>query len=152
MAKAKKCARLCPEKMKGVTTASKNTPDGVQITMTASDKETIARAQEMALVHYNAKETLDAGCPAAVKGAQIKLTSTENGVLVDITGATPEIIKKIQEASVLEHRQTAAPAVKRAQNKKAAQAPAKYVCPMGCASADKPGKCPKCGMEMSEKK
>jgi len=28
----------------------------------------------------------------------------------------------------------------------------KYVCPMGCASSDKPGKCPKCGMELVEKK
>lgn len=28
----------------------------------------------------------------------------------------------------------------------------KYVCPMGCASSDKPAKCPKCGMDMVEKK
>ena len=31
-------------------------------------------------------------------------------------------------------------------------ASAKYVCPMGCASSDKPGKCPKCGMDMAEQK
>ena len=29
---------------------------------------------------------------------------------------------------------------------------AKYVCPMGCASSDKPGKCPKCGMDMVQQK
>lgn len=23
-----------------------------------------------------------------------------------------------------------------------------YVCPMGCAKSDKPGKCPKCGMDL----
>lgn len=28
----------------------------------------------------------------------------------------------------------------------------KYVCPMGCAESDKPGKCPKCGMALVEKK
>ncbi len=25
---------------------------------------------------------------------------------------------------------------------------AKYVCPMGCVTADKPGKCPRCGMAL----
>jgi hypothetical protein len=25
---------------------------------------------------------------------------------------------------------------------------ATYVCPMGCAKSDKPGKCPKCGMDL----
>ena len=35
-----------------------------------------------------------------------------------------------------------------------AKAPGKaaYVCPMGCAESDKPGKCPKCGMDMKENK
>jgi len=30
----------------------------------------------------------------------------------------------------------------------------KYICPMGCPGgvSDKPGKCPKCGMNMTEKK
>lgn len=27
-----------------------------------------------------------------------------------------------------------------------------YVCPMGCAQSNKPGKCPKCGMDLVEKK
>lgn len=27
-----------------------------------------------------------------------------------------------------------------------------YACPMNCAKSDKPGKCPKCGMNMTEKK
>jgi len=30
----------------------------------------------------------------------------------------------------------------------ATQPAAKYACPMGCATADKPGKCPKCGMDL----
>ncbi|MDQ7773147.1 MAG: YHS domain-containing protein [Elusimicrobiales bacterium] len=28
----------------------------------------------------------------------------------------------------------------------------KYVCPMGCAESDKPGRCPKCGMDLVERK
>jgi YHS domain-containing protein len=28
----------------------------------------------------------------------------------------------------------------------------KYACPVGCAESDKPGKCPKCGMDLVEKK
>jgi Cu+-exporting ATPase len=37
--------------------------------------------------------------------------------------------------------------------KKAAAAPAKvYACPMGDYQGDKPGKCPKCGMNLEEKK
>jgi len=33
-----------------------------------------------------------------------------------------------------------------------AAAAREYSCPMGHATSDKPGKCPKCGMEMTEKK
>lgn len=143
MAKSKMCAKLCPEKMKGVETVSKNTGKGVEITMTAKDKETVAKVQEMALVHYNAKDTMDAGCPGRVEGARIKITNIETGAKVEITGATPEVIKNIQAASMKEHK-VSAPA-------KPAK-PAKYSCPMGCAASDKPGKCPKCGMEMKEKK
>lgn len=35
---------------------------------------------------------------------------------------------------------------------KAASPARKYMCPMKCATSDKPGKCPKCGMEMAEVK
>jgi len=147
MAKSKMCARLCPEKMKGVETVSKNTEKGVEITMTAKDKEVIAKVQEMALVHYNAKDTMEGGCPGRVEGAQVKIANTETGVKVEINGTTPEMIKKIQDASMKEHKAAAPKTVKKAAGKTA-----KYACPMGCATSDKPGKCPKCGMEMKEKK
>jgi len=152
MARSKMCANLCPEKMKGVETVSKNTEKGVEITMTAKDKETIAKVQELALVHYNAKDTMEAGCPGRVEGSQIKVTNIKTGARVEITGATPEVIKKIQAASMKEHK-TAAPAKgTKPETKKGIKTAAKYVCPMGCASSDKPGKCPKCGMDMKEKK
>lgn len=37
-------------------------------------------------------------------------------------------------------------------HKKEAAADRKYVCPMGCAESPKPGKCPKCGMNLVEQK
>jgi len=151
-AKAKKCAGLCPEKMKGVETVNKNTGNGVEITMTAKDEETIAKVQEMALVHYNAKDTMEKNCPGRVEGAEITVTNTGTGVLVAITGTTPEMIKKIQEASAKEHKSASAAKGKKAPAKKAVKKIKKYVCPMDCAKSDKPGKCPKCGMDLVEKK
>lgn len=146
---AKKCSgKMCPEQLPGVTTVSKNVPNGIEVTMAAKNAETVARLQELALVHYGNKETMDPACPGRVEGAESKLENTADGAKVLITGKTPEVIKKIQEASAREHLKTA-PAK---EGKKEAKVPVKYVCPMGCAQSDKPGKCPKCGMPMVEKK
>lgn len=41
---------------------------------------------------------------------------------------------------------------KYAKKKPAAEAKKVYVCPMGDYQGDKPGKCPKCGMKLEEKK
>ncbi len=150
-AKSKKCA-VCPEKLKGVRTVSRNTANGVEITMSAVDKELAARIQEMALVHYNAKDTLDANCPGRVEGARTNIINTETGAKVEITGTTPEMIKKIQEASVKGHGMSiSAGEIKKGPVKKSERS-VRYICPMGCATSDKPGKCPKCGMQMQEKK
>jgi len=151
MAKSKKCA-VCPEKLKGVQTVSRNTANGVEITMSAGDKELAARIQELALIHYNAKDTMDANCPGRVEGARTNIINTENGAKVEITGATPETVKKIQEASMKEHGMSiSSREIKKGPVKKSERS-AKYVCPMGCATSDKLGKCPKCGMQMKEKK
>ncbi len=42
-------------------------------------------------------------------------------------------------------RSTMAAATTQPSTRPAAQS---YVCPMGCSRSDKPGKCPKCGMDM----
>lgn len=147
---AKKCSGvMCPEKIAGVETVSKNIANGVEVTMTAKDKEALAKMQELALVHYGNKETMDPACPGRVEGAEAKIENTADGVKVLITGKTPEVIKKIQAASAKEHR--GAPA---REAKKEAKASAKYICPMNCpgSASDKPGKCPKCGMPLTEKK
>ncbi|MDO8805811.1 MAG: heavy metal-binding domain-containing protein [Elusimicrobiota bacterium] len=164
-AAAKKCAnKMCPEAIEGVETVAKNTATGVEITMTAKDEETIARVQELTLVHYSNKETMDKECPARVEGAESKIENTATGVKVILTGKTPAAIKKIQEASNKEHKKTGCPDGHKAgaktdkkhacpeDGKKEAKTSGKYACPMKCAESDKPGKCPKCGMAMTGKK
>jgi len=147
----KKCSgKMCPEKIAGVRTVSKNIENGVEVTMTAMDKETIARTQELTVVHYGSRETMDKDCPGRVEGAEARIENTADGVKVFITGKTPEVILKIQGASAKEHNKAGCPGKKEA--KKTAKASIKHICPMKCAEADKPGKCPKCGMQMEEKK
>ena len=147
---AKKCScKMCPEKMAGVAAVSRNTPDGVEITLTAKNKENTAKLQELARAHFTDKEAMCADGPGRVEGAETKFENTADGAKVLITGKTPDVIKKIQEVSAKEHMK-AGPGQK--EGTKEAKTSKKYVCPMGCAQSDKPGKCPKCGMQMTEKK
>ena len=151
MTKSKMCS-VCPEKLAGVRTVSRNTANGVELTMSSDDKELAARIQELALIHYNAKDTMDANCPGRVEGARTNIINTETGAKVEITGATPETIKKIQEASMKEHGMSISSREIKKGSVKKSERLAKHVCPVGCATSDKPGKCPKCGMQMKEKK
>lgn len=143
--------KMCPEKLTGVETASKNIENGVEITMKAGDAETIAKVQELAIVHYSAKDTMSKNCPGRVEGAESKIENTAEGIKVFVTGKTPAVVKLIQEASAREHGGPVK-AGKKAGAKKEAKAAVKYMCAMKCVEADKPGKCPKCGMPMQEKK
>lgn len=96
-------------------------------------------------------------CPSKIEGAQTVVENTADGVAVHITAKDPAAVKKIQEAAA-EHFKMAASGkcAECAKGKKCAKCAAKdkaahkagWVCPMGCAHSDKPGKCPKCGMEM----
>ncbi len=145
----KMCAgKMCPEALEGVETVVKNTPEGVEITMTAKNAETIAKVRELAKTRYGDKETMDKDCPARVEGAEAKLENTAAGVKVNLTGKTPAVISRIQEASAKQHMKAGSAE----GGKKTAKASKKYACPMKCAESDKPGKCPKCGMTMTEKK
>lgn len=100
-------------------------------------------------------------CPSKVEGAQTVVENTADGVAVHITAKDAAAVKKIQE-SAAEHFKMAASG-KCAECKKGGKPCAKcaaagkgakhmhkagYACPMGCAHSDKPGKCPKCGMDM----
>ena len=135
--------------MEGVETATRNTDTGIEITMTARNEETIAKLQELTLVHYGNKETMEKDCPSRVEGAESRIENTATGVKVILTGKTPEVVKNIQAASAKEHSKAGCP---EEHGKKTAKVSRKYACPMKCAESDKPGKCPKCGMNMTEKK
>jgi len=136
---AKKCGGMtCPEKIKGAVTASRNLENGVEITITAKDAETVANIQELAVVHYSPKAEKCHGCPTTVPGAETKAENIADGVKVTITGKTPEAVKRIQAASASEHAAGRTAAAK------------KYTCAMKCVVSEKPGKCPKCGMPMQE--
>lgn len=156
----KKCGGMtCPEKIKGAETVTKNVENGVEVTITAKDAAVAAQIQELAPVHYSPKAEKCPGCPTTVPGAETKVANIENGIRVTITAKTPETVKAIQEASSKEHTSGHAaemrgPAKARAaqQAKKGAAAAKKYSCAMKCVVAEKPGKCPKCGMPMEEVK
>jgi hypothetical protein len=79
---------------------------------------------------------------------QVKGTA---GRPVTVTGALVEHAgwKAIQVASV--EPRAAKPAAK-AQPPAPRAEKASYACPMGCVVADKPGRCPACGMEMARAK
>ncbi|MBI5882071.1 MAG: hypothetical protein HZB91_03085 [Elusimicrobia bacterium] len=100
-------------------------------------------------------------CPAHVEGAEVKVTNTKDGVVINITAKDPGAVKMIQvaaahmgmkEAGCAHCGQKAAPGQKKAQ---AAQGQTKedvYVCSMGCYKGPKTkdGRCPKCGMNLEK--
>lgn len=146
-----KAEKSCPEHMAGVDTKKSKLQDGLEITMTAGDKETAASVQAAVAEHY-----AEGGktCKCVPKGAQVRLENLENGVRVFITGKTRGLVKKIQARADKAHDCAVHEKVvaETGGTKAAAKESANYVCPMGCALTDKPGKCPKCGMDMVEKK
>lgn len=152
-AKPKKCGGMCPEKLKGVEKTVKNIETGVEVTFTAKDKETAAKVQEMAAKNSGPKAAGEKDCDCRMEGSETKVTNTETGVIMQITGGTPEMIKKIQDASAKEHKCGLGEKAQ-GKGKKEAKKAAKYICPMKCPGSEsgKPGKCPKCGMDLVEKK
>ena len=96
------------------------------------------------------------GCPSGVEGAQTVVENTADGVAVHITAKDPAAIKKIQEAAAEHFKMTASgKCADCKKGKPCAKCAGKHahkagwVCPMGCAHSDKPGKCSKCGMALT---
>lgn len=137
----------CPKKMEGVEKAVKNTADGVELTLTAKGPEQVAKLQELTAVHYSGEK-----CPSLPKDAAVVYENTAAGVIVRVTSKNPESVKAIQAKHAGAGHKCAGKHAKEKPAKPEAKAAAEYACPMNCAKSDKPGKCPKCGMEMKEKK
>jgi len=136
-------AGACPLRVSFYSAAVKDLGDGVEITLTAEGAGNIARLRELAAAHFSSGGKLDLNCPAAVPGAKTSLEEDAGGVKIIITGRSPAEAKEIRAA--------AAAACKR-EERGAKRLFKTYVCPMGEYQSSKPGKCPKCGMELAEKK
>lgn len=96
-------------------------------------------------------------CPSHVKGAETKVTNTEDGVTISITARDKAVVKQIQEAAVHMgkggHECKDCEAKAKGANKDGKKA--LYQCPMkGCYKGDntKDGKCPHCGMKLEKVK
>ena len=136
----------CPHQAKDVKTGKKAVENGIEITMTTETPEAVAGLREKAAADYAAKD-----CPMLKESKDVTVENIENGVKVTITAKTKAAIKKLQ-ASVKKGGSCCGDG----KHEKSASAKdsekAAYVCPMGCAESDKPGKCPKCGMNLVKSK
>ncbi|KAF0126862.1 MAG: hypothetical protein FD189_835 [Elusimicrobia bacterium] len=145
--KGKESKAACPKQMEGVAKTVKNTKDGVELTLAAKGKEAIARLQELTAVHY-----AGGNCSCLPKDATAKFANTPAGVKIVLASKKPETVKAMQVKYAAGGHKCAGDHAKEKPAKSGEKAAAKYACPMNCAESDKPGKCPKCGMEMKEKK
>lgn len=143
--KNKGAKAACPKQMEGVEKTVKNTKDGVELTLSAEGKEAIARLQELTAVHY-----AGGNCSCLPKDATAKFENTATGVKIMLASKNAGTVKAMQAKYAggghkcgMEHG---------GKKEAGSKADGKYACPMNCAESDKPGKCPKCGMEMKEKK
>lgn len=144
-------SKMCPGNMPGVEKSSKELSNGVEMIFTSKDKTTVTKVQELVAAHHSGKDSMKSDCLCNMEGAETSVENMPDGVKVIITGKTAELITKIQ-ASAKKHGGKGCANCGGHGKKKAAKASKKYACPMNCATSDKPGKCPKCGMPMEEKK
>ena len=134
---------MCPLRAKIFEPVLKNLENGVEISLTPKDVRYLARLRELAALHFSSREELDKNCPARIPGGKTSLVETATGVIITITAQAPAAVKTIQAAAAYACKREE-PGAKRAFRT--------YVCPMGEYQSSKPGKCPKCGMELVEKK
>lgn len=138
----------CPHQAKDVKTERKTVKDGVEITMTTENPEEVAGLREKAAAEYASKE-----CPMMKGSKEVRIENIGKGVKVTITGKDQAAIKKLQASA-----KPAKSCCPEGGHEKTASAKSSkkyaYICPMGCegSGSDKPGKCPKCGMNLVKSK
>ena len=86
-----------------------------------------------------AGHSCEMGCPTHMAGAEVSVANIANGVTVTITTKDAAKVKELQEKAAKHFAK---------REKAGAGKTEVWVCPMGCATSDKPGKCPKCGMDL----
>ena len=77
-----------------------NIANGVRVQITSEDQAIVKRIQANAAAHQEAMKQPGPRhmqrCPAAVEGANVKVTSLTNGAELEITADKPEAVKEIQ--------------------------------------------------------
>ncbi len=137
----------CPHQAKEAKTEKKAVKDGIEIITTAEGPEAIAALQKKTAADYAAKD-----CPALKDGTEAKVENIENGVKVTVTAKKPAAVKKLH-GSLKKGHSCCGEGEGKSTSGKTPKNSAKYICPMGdFEGSDKPGKCPKCGMNLVENK
>lgn len=137
-----------PEQLEGIKTVKKAVENGIEITLTSQSPEGTAEVQKNAAGYYAAKD-----CPGLKGNDEVKVENIENGVKVTVTAKSRAGVKKLQ--SSLKKGKSCCGEGGHEKNSagKGSKITARYVCPMGdFPGSDKPGKCPKCGMNLVENK
>ncbi|MFC1522900.1 heavy metal-binding domain-containing protein [Elusimicrobiota bacterium] len=133
-----------PMRIEGATTEIKNTEDGVMILITGKDPKTIAKIQANALHMKN--------CKGKEHGKGGKKGHKCTG---DCKGKCKEGKYKHGKDGKKGHKCTGDCKGKckhgKGKHMKKKAAKGEFYCPMGCYISPKPGKCPKCKMELKKK-
>lgn len=134
----------CLEQWEGVKTEKKTVKNWMEFTLTAETPAAVDELRAKAAAH------LKADCPLFKDAGEIAIENIENGAKVTIMAGKQAAAAKPQGTKKMKHGCACCGG---GEEKEAAKtSTAAYVCPMGCSEADKPGKCPKCGMNLVENK
>jgi len=134
----------CLEQWEGVKTEKKTVKNGLEFTLTAETPAAVDELRAKAAAHLKTKD-----CPLLKDAGEIGIENIKNGVRVMIAAEKKTAAGK-QGAAKMKHGCACCGG---GEEKDAAKtSTAAYICPMGCAESDKPGKCPKCGMNLVENK
>lgn len=131
----------CPDQFKGVKTEKSAITSGIELRLTADTPEGIAELQKRTASHLQAKD-----CPLLNGADMVGVENMEKGVKVTLTAKQSSAVKQLQAPLKKAHGCACCGG---GAGKSAVKSSAVYVCPMGdFEGSDKPGKCPKCGMNL----
>jgi len=135
----------CLERWEGVKTEKKAVKSGIEFTLTAGTPEEVEELRAKAAAHLKTKD-----CPLLKDAGEVGIENVESGIKVTIKAGKPAPAAKPQAAAKMKHGCACCGGGE--EKAEAKNSTAAYVCPMGCSESDKPGKCPKCGMNLVENK
>ncbi|MCM2267853.1 MAG: hypothetical protein NDI60_08805 [Elusimicrobiales bacterium] len=135
----------CLEQWEGVKAEKEVLKNGVEFTLTAETPAAVKELREKAAAHLKTKD-----CPLFKDAGEIGIENIENGIKVTAKAGKQAAAGKQQVAAKKKHGCACCGGGEEKTEAKASTAA--YACPMGCAESDKPGKCPKCGMNLVENK